>query len=387
MNPARLECQRDRFSLPAGVHFLNCAYLGPLPRAVAEAGAAGILRKSLPIDVPSDEFFEDCDRVRDRFARLVGLAEPNRIAILPSVSYGMAIVARNAPAARGDNLVLIDQQFPSNVYAMRRLAQRTGAELRTVRRPAGGPPRAAAWNQAILESIDRQTAVVTLPHVHWTDGTRLDLESIGRRARDVGATFVVDGSQSVGALPFDVDRIRPDALVCAGYKWLLGPYSLALGYFGPAFDDGEPLEETWIARRGSRDFQGLVDYQDAYEPGALRYDVGERSNFILIPMMRAALDLLLEWRPERIQDYCGELLADLEAFVEERELEIEPATGRASHMLGIRLPDLDLAQLQQRLVEAAVHASLRGDALRVSPNVYNSADDIDALVTVLSQTG
>ena len=115
--------------------------------------------------------------------------------------------------------------------------------------------------------------------MHWTDGTRFDLAAIGARAREVGAALVVDGTQSVGALPFDVQQLRPDALVCATYKWLMGPYSLGFAYLGPRFDDGEPLEETWIGRRGSENFKELVDYQDDYQPGALRYDVGERSNF------------------------------------------------------------------------------------------------------------
>jgi len=124
--------------------------------------------------------------------------------------------------------------------------------------------------------------------VHWTDGTRFDLVAIGRAARRVGAAFVVDGTQSVGALPFDVREIQPDALVCAGYKWLLGPYAMGAAYFGPRYDAGDPIEENWITRRGSDDFQRLVAYQDEYAPGAIRYDVGERSNFILLPMFIAA---------------------------------------------------------------------------------------------------
>ena len=130
--------------------------------------------------------------------------------------------------------------------------------------------------------------MVALPHVHWTDGVRLDLEAIGRRAREVGAALVVDGTQSVGAMPFNVTSIQPDAVICAAYKWLTGPYSIGLAYYGQRYDDGVPSEETWIGRLGSEDFRRLVDYEDAYRPGAARYDVGECSNFVLIPMLIAA---------------------------------------------------------------------------------------------------
>ena len=126
--------------------------------------------------------------------------------------------------------------------------------------------------------------MVAVPNVHWTDGTYFDLVEVGRRCRDVGAALVVDATQSVGALELDVGAVLPDALICATYKWLLGPYSLSFAYYGPRFDDGTPLEETWIARDNSQDFQQLVNYQQAYQPGAVRYDVSERSNFFLVPI-------------------------------------------------------------------------------------------------------
>ena len=213
-----------------------------------------------------------------------------------------------------------------------------------------------------------------------------DLEAVGLAARENGAAFIVDGSQSIGALPFDVQTVEPDAVITAGYKWLLGPYSICLGYFGPRFDGGDPLEETWIARRGSEDFQHLVDYCDEYEDGAIRYDVGERSNFILVPMMIAALELILEWDPTRIQAYCRELLADLALVARELGLPIEESGWRGEHILGVRLPaGLQLGELQARLTDRRVYASLRGDALRVSPNVYNGPEDVEALSRVLRE--
>ncbi len=381
-----LACQKRLFQLEEDAHFLNCAYLGPLPRSVAAAGVEGIRQKTSPTPFPSERFFSDCERARERFGRLVN-APAERVALMPSASYGIAVAANNLPLDSGQNIVILGEQFPSNVYAWRRRAAAHGCEVRTVARP-GPPPSAALWNERILEAIGPETAVVALPHCHWTDGSRIDLEAAGRRAREVGAALVVDGSQSIGAVPFDVDRIRPDALITVGYKWLLGPYSTAFGYYGPRFDDGVPLEETWISRRGSENFQGLVDYTDDYRDGAARYDVGQTSNFILVPMLIEALDLILDWDPVRILDYCRFLLSGLADELRGRGWAIEDEAWRTGNILGVRLPaGCDLAEVDARLIAARVYASLRGDALRVSPNVYNEPADIDALRRVLATFG
>jgi selenocysteine lyase/cysteine desulfurase len=238
----------------------------------------------------------------------------------------------------------------------------------------------------LLESIDGDTAVVTVPHVHWTDGTRFDLVEVGRRCREVGAALVVDGTQSVGALPFDVEEIRPDALIVAAYKWLLGPYSVGLGWFGSRFDDGVPLEETWIGRERSEDFQRLVDYRDGYQPGALRYDVAERSNFTLVPMAIASLRLVSQWGAERIQDYCRRLTAGMLEEAASLGFSVEKEPWRASHLFGLRMPEgIDLTALQEALGRLRVSASLRGTALRLSPNVYNEASDVEALLEGLRE--
>lgn len=378
-------CQRHRFSLPDGLHYLNCAYMSPLPRKVEAAVIRGLRRKRVPAAITSEDFFVESDKARELFAGLVGVADPRRVALVPSASYGVAVAARNLSLELGQRVVLTHEQFPGNVYAWRRAAAESGAEVRTVTPPAS-PERVRGWNERLLEAIDADTAVVALPHVHWTDGSRFDLEAIGGRARDVGAALVVDGTQSVGALPFDVERVRPDALVVAGYKWLLAPYSTALAYFGPRFDDGVPLEETWIARRGSEDFQRLVDYQEPYQPGAIRYDVGERSNFALLPGLIAALELLHEWTPAGIQDYCAALTAELLDEAPRLGYRLDEEGGPASHLFGLRMPDgVDLDAARSFLEARGVVASLRGSALRISPHVYNDEEDVAALLEAMAE--
>ena len=379
-----IACQKGSFSLPAGLHYLNCAFMAPLSDAVVAAGEGALQRAQVPSRINPQDFFDESHAVRRLFARLIHATDANRIAIIPSVSYAMATVARNTPLRRGQNVVVVHEQFPSNVYTWRRLCRSAETELRTVSPPGDPVDRGETWNAAVIDAIDEYTGLVAIPELHWTDGTRFNLEAIGMRARECGAAFVVDGTQSVGATPFDVREVQPDALVCAGYKWLMGPYAAGLAYFGPSYDEGTPIEENWITRLGSEDFAGLIRYRDDYQPGALRYDVGERSNFILLPMLEAALTQVLDWGPSRIQAYCQTLTANAVSELRESGCWIEQDTWRRSHLFGVRMPSLvDVGNLSTELAVRQVSVSVRGSAVRVAPHLYNDIDDLAALVTAV----
>jgi selenocysteine lyase/cysteine desulfurase len=374
-----LDCHRQLFSIPDGVHYVNCAYMSPLLKAAEQAGLDGIRRKTRPWEIAAEEFFEPAEELRRMAGRLVN-APADAVALTPAVSYGAAIVAGAVPLSAGQNVVLPGEEFPSLVYIWRERCRQAGAEVRTVARPEPGPAPGRRWNQRLLEAIDRRTAAVTLTATHWTDGTRFDLDAIGRRAREVGAAFIVDGTQSVGAEPFDFAEIRPDALLCAGYKWLLGPYSLGVTVLGERFRGAEPLEHNWIARKDSENFAELVNYQDAFQPGARRFDVGERSNFALIPVLAEGLRQLLEWGPRAVQEYCAALSGPLEARLAESPFHLADPSERSAHLFGIRVSDpAALPRIQAELKRRRVFVSLRGTAIRVSPHLYNDAADLDAL--------
>jgi selenocysteine lyase/cysteine desulfurase len=359
--------------------------MSPLSKRVQEAGIAGVRRKAVPAEIRPDDFFTGCEEIRRLFSRLVNAPDPNRVAIIPAVSYGLATVAMNTPVRRGQNIVTVHHQFPSNVHVWRRLCASTETTFRVVDPPTGGRDRASSWNEAILEAIDGDTAVVALAPLHWTDGTRFDLVRIGDRAREVGAAFIIDGTQAVGAEPFDVQEVRPDALVCAAYKWLTGPYSIGAAYLGPRYDDGVPLEETWQGKEGSEDFAGLVEQGTAYRPGAARYDVGETANFVLVPMFIAALEQLLEWGVVNIQGYIRGLTRGLLQRGRLEALGLGVARPHGEHLFGLHLPeDIEVRRVQARLRERDVFVSVRGSVIRVSPHIYNETADIDALVDALS---
>ncbi len=375
----KLESQRDLFEIPEDIVYLNCAYMSPQLRPAREAGEKAVSRKSRPWEITPDLFFEDAEEIRALFARLVS-GDTEGVAIVPSVSYGISVAAANVPVREGEKLIILEDQFPSNVYAWRELADRSGARLVTLPRPED-----LDWGRALIEEIDADTAVVAVPNCHWTDGSLVDLASVGESAHEAGAALVVDAIQSLGAYPFDVSEVRPDFLVASSYKWLLGPYGVGFMYVGEEYREGKPIEHNWINRRGSQDFSGLVDYQDAFQPGARRYDVGERSNFALLPMAAEALRQLLDWGVENVSETIGTLTDLIEEKAGELGIVTIPKERRARHMIGLMLGPDAPDDLARRLTTHNVFVSVRGESVRVSPHLYNTEEDVDRLFEVLER--
>ena len=371
--PTPLPTQRHLFSIPDDVCYLNCSYMSPQLETVRRAGHEAVDLKSEPWRLGDEHWFGRVEGARERFARIIG-ATADDVALVPSASYAIGTAAHNCPVERGQTIVLVADQFPSCVYPWRRKAEESGGEIVTVARPDDFD-----WTGAILERIDRRCAVVALPAFHWTDGGRIDLAEIGRTVRGVGAKLVLDLSQSAGASPIDVSEIDPDWISAPTYKWLLGPYSAGFLYVAPRNHDGRPLEENWIARSGSDDFSRLVDYQDQYREGARRYDVGERSNFVLLPMVNAALDQLLTWGVDRIAATLRETNLRIEEIATEFGFEALPAEYRAPHMLGLTRKAGMSDDLIARFREHSVYVGIRGDALRVAPHLHITDADLDRL--------
>jgi selenocysteine lyase/cysteine desulfurase len=237
----------------------------------------------------------------------------------------------------------------------------------------------------VQRHLDENTAVVAVPNCHWTDGSLLDLASVGERAREAGAVFVVDAIQSLGAHPLDAREIKPDFLVASVYKWLLGPYGVGFMYVREDHREGKPIEHNWINRRSSEDFTGLVSYEDAFQPGARRYDVGERSNFVLLPMANEALRQILDWGVENVSETIGDLTDLIEEEAARRGIEAVPKEVRARHMIGLKLGSAAPEDLAAQLAAENVFVSVRGESVRVSPHLYNTEEDVERLFEVLGQ--
>jgi selenocysteine lyase/cysteine desulfurase len=373
-----IPCQRHLFDIPDHIAYFNCGYMSPQLKSVRTAGQVGVDLKSSPWTISPADFFSGPLKARTLFAELVG-AKPEDIAIITSASYGLAAAAKNIKTTKGQKILLLEDQFPSNVYCWQEQAKKTGAEIVTLKTPADHD-----WTAAILAAIDDQVAVAALPHNHWTDGALLDLVAIGQKLRHHGAKLVLDITQSIGALPIDIEVVKPDFLIAACYKWMLGPYSLGFMYVAPEFQSGEPLEHNWINRAGSEDFSGLVDYQGTFQPGADRFDMGERANFAAMPMAIAAVKQLLEWGPAQIQATLRARTDDIANKCAALGFKALPRNFRAGHFLGLKLEGGLPSDLLETLQSENIYISVRGTSLRITPHLFNNDSDTARLVSALS---
>ncbi len=377
----KLREQRDRFEVPEGIAYFNTASLAPQLRAVREAGEAALERTASPWNIANSDWFTESERLRDLFARVVG-GDAEGVALIPASSYGLAVAAANLKAEPGQSILVLDEEYPSGIYTWRAFARRTGAELRTVAREQG-----QSWTEAIVEALDDQVAIASLPNVHWTNGALIDLGQVSERVCDLGAALVLDVSQSAGAMPIDVGELRPDFLVTVGYKWLLGPFSLGYLYVDERHRAGEPIEHNWIVREGAEDFARLVDYTDEMQPGARRFDVGGRSNFVLTPMAIAALEQILDWSVPAIGTALAEITAQIEEGARSRGLVAVPADRRGPQMIGIELPEPGRERIAAEMRARGVQAGLRSSWLRVSPHLHTTQADIDQLFAAIDAVG
>jgi len=379
-----MNCQIDKFIIEGNTTYLNCAYMSPMLKIVEEAGINGLKTKRSPHNILPEDFFSGVNALKKAFAKLINLDEHERIAISSSVSYGLANITNNIQLKESDNIILIGDQFPSNVYPWMELTKKYNANLKFINKPNSENNAGRAWNKKILNSINKQTKVVAMGLLHWADGTIYDIEKIRKKTKEVDALLIIDGTQSIGVMPFDIKETQPDALICAGYKWLMGPYGIGLSYYGPFFDNGKPIEESWINRKNSEDFSNLINYEDEYGEYARRYSVGQQSNFINISMLKAGIDQLNHWGIENVYKYIESITTPCFPLLNKKNTWYEDSKFRSSHLFGIR-PKKNLKKILEKIRENNIFISLRGDIIRVSPSVYNTKEDVQKLFECISE--
>jgi selenocysteine lyase/cysteine desulfurase len=369
--------------IPAGITYLNCSNMSPQLKSVTAAGLDAVRIKISPWTLTGENWFSSAEELRALAGKVLGTGADS-VAIIPAVSYGMAIAATNIKVNPGDAIVLLAEDFPSNVYTWREAARKHRAQIVTVQRdPQSGP--SFGWTEAVLRAITDRTAVVVAPRCHWMDGSIVDLVRVGERARQVGAALVVDASQALGVTSLDIGSIQPDFLVSVGYKWQLGPYGLSYLYASPKWQqEGVPIEQSWMPRRGSSDLTRLPDYCEDFQPGARRFDMGQFTQFILAPMCAAGLQQLLDWGIASIEQSISGLTDEIAQRALDAGYLVAPADQRAKHMLGIRFRGGLPAKLASAFAAANVHVSIRGDSVRVSPYLYNTSADIDRLFAAIA---
>jgi selenocysteine lyase/cysteine desulfurase len=367
-----LPCQRHLFDMPTHVAYLNAASYGPIPRAIEAFGLKGVSGKAAPWTL--DRLDTTVVAEQARTAGLIG-AHSDDIAIVPATSYALAVAAANIPLVPGQRVVVLEGDFPSLVLPFRRLAQERHGIIDVVPRPADHD-----WTSAVLGRLEAPGApvgVAALTPLHWTDGSLVDLNRIAPALRRQGASLVVDATQAAGVMPLDLETLQPDFLAFPTYKWLLGPYNAAFLYAAPRHHTDRPLELHGNAAPGGT----LIT-------SARRYDVGERDNPVSLPMALAALEMVLDWGVSAI---AGTLSCTTAALVDAvinadgatAGITALPANLRAPHIVGLRFAGGLPRNAIARLAQAGVHVSDRDGVLRVSPHLYNDAQDITRLAVAL----
>jgi selenocysteine lyase/cysteine desulfurase len=374
----KLPSQRHLFDVPRHVAYFNCASSTPLLNAARERLRESVSEKSHPWTRKPADYFTHAEAIRKLCAQVLG-GDAEGFAVVPSASYGLATAARTLEPTlrRGDAIVMMAEEFPSLVLAFRRVAGGTGASIVTVPAPADGD-----WTAAIRAHIRKGVKAVAVSSCHWTNGARVDLAPIARDCRAIGAALVVDGTQTVGAMPFDFEEIAPDFLAVSAYKWMLGNYGAALLYVGERRRDARPLEESWLAREGAEDFAGLVRPSDVYQPGARRFDVGEKGNALLAGSV-AGLEQLRDWGVAAIAETLAEVNARIAGELEALGFRVPPAARRCPHMFGAEVPDGLQTDLVAALRAQDVYISRRGRSLRFSPHLHVDEEDVARLLGAL----
>ncbi len=375
----RFPSQRHLFDIPSDIAYFNCAYNAPQLNASREALINGVHTKSSPWGRTPGDFFDSAEAVRELAAGLFG-GRADNYAIVPSASYGMSSAARALePQLRpAERILMLDGAFPSEYLPWQRVAAERRCVVEQVAAPESG-----SWSDALINRIDRRVRAVVVPHCHWVDGALLDLEAIATSCHEHGALLAVDATQSLGAMPLDIDAIKPDFLVASGYKWLLAPYGFSLFYAAPRWHGARPLEESWLAREGAADFTTLTDYASNYQAGARRFDMGEKCIPTILPGAIAALEQIGEWGIEAISEQLSLITRHLAHVLRQAGCTLLGEEQRAPHILGLKLPAHSSADVVNDLMRQGIYISQRADHLRIAPHLHVNEHDIARLERAL----
>jgi selenocysteine lyase/cysteine desulfurase len=368
---------RSFFPVTRELAYLNHAGVAPISTRVEEAlmrYAAEATRRGA---LDYERFYQaEVERVRGRAALLLG-ARSDEIAFVKNTTEGLGIVANGLAWNRGDQVVICDLEYPSNVYPWWSLSSR-GVETVMLRARDGALP---------LEMVDEalrapRARLLSISSVEFGSGARNNLEALGRLCRERGVLFCVDAIQSLGCFPIDVERCGIDFLSADGHKWLLSVEGC--GVFFCSRRVLELLTPRLVGWRSVTDNMNFDTYHMDLQPGAGRFEEGT-PNSAGIFGLGAAIDLLLEVGVEAIGERVLKLTEDLVRGLAERGARVlsPRADGLASGIVSFTVPGEPPERTARRLIEKRVFVVARRGGVRASPHFYNSEDEIDQLLAGL----
>ena len=375
----KISCQRNLFNIPDEIVYLNTAYISPLSLKVEKAINKGCKLETEPWKIdPEFHFFYQIKETKIIFSNLFNISYKN-VSLIPSASYGISTAANNIKLTKTKNKILIlKDQFPSNVYPWMELSKKQEGILEII-----DDLNENTLTEEIINKISEEVAVVAIPNIRWTDGYIIDLKKVSDACKKFDVNLILDLTQSAGAMQIDLKEINPEFAIIANYKWMLGPYSTGFLYISDKFIDGVPLEETWIGRKNSQDFSKLTDYQSLYNSDSIRFDMGQRANFSLLPGVKAALEQLHDWSIKEIENTLYQNNMIICKGLSELGFEILSEKNRAPHFISARLPGYDGNLLINILKKNKIFISERSGFLRITPHLWNNEEDFFKLINCL----
>lgn len=361
--------------------WLDCAHQGPLPRVAVMASAEAVSWKLVPHRLPEQAFFEVPDRLKRALGGLIGVPAEETI-LGNSASYGIHLLANGLPLKEGNEVLLMDGDFPATVLPWLALRKR-GIKARLLK-----PQGAVLTAEEIRAQITPETKLLCLSWVNSFNGHAVDIQAIGRVCHERDVIFILNGSQAVGARELRIPQTPVDALISCGFKWLCGPYGTGFCWIRP--DLRETLHCTqsyWLTMQRGRDLDNIRRYEIREDLGAAAFDVFGTANFFNFKPFTAAVEYLLEQGIARIEAHDNALVSQLNGGIDFEKYElISPADGPARSTLVV-LSHKDRARnrsIFEALRQEGLYISLREGNLRIAPHLYNTAGDINRLLEVLN---
>ncbi|HEX5965739.1 MAG TPA: aminotransferase class V-fold PLP-dependent enzyme [Pyrinomonadaceae bacterium] len=369
---------RELFPITKRYNYLNHAAVSPLPLPTLQAVESQLKDVHENGSVSFHDWLSTKEQARKLLACLLG-ARPEQVAFMRNTSDALSTVANGLAWQRGDNIVTFRGEFPSNIYPWLRIRDAFGVEVRMCEERDG-----RIDFEDLTKLIDQQTRVVTVSHVQFASGFRMDLERLGSVVRRHDALLVVDAIQALGVVPTNVEADFVDVAAGGSHKWLLAPEGVGYLYLSDrARERVQPTLVGWMSVPRPEDYQ---DFEQGWKEVTLPWETGT-GPAALIYGLRASLELLTGLGVvqtarylEELTDHLCELLRDRSYEVVSSRLPREKSQIVCIRHTGAGMPAM---ALYHHLKKQNIITAPRGDRLRIAPHVYNTHEEIDALVKAL----